>query len=893
MIRRLIRLPSRSRHNARADARAELDALIEQQVRFYIACGRTPSEAHAEAVRRLGGGAAMNDVYAEVERSAAQRQRGLGLREWMHDAQSDVRVALRAWRRAPAMALAAVVTLSLAIGATSAIYSAVHAVLWRPLPVRDQDRLVAIWEENPDFGWVHAEAAPANMLDWKERARGFSDVAAYATFSSSATIARGDDPRRVNQLQATGNLFQVLGVTPILGRTFRAEETWSNAAGRLALISYKLWNEGFAADSSIVGHTIKIDGRDVEVVGVLPPGFALPGVTADVWRPMRWDPEDRSKVFFRRAHWLMVIARLADGATFVSANAELQRVVTSLKQEYPETNVHMGAGMTPLHDYLVGETRLPLLVTFGGAALLLIIACANVANLLLVRASAVHREQAVRLALGASRSRLLRQALADGMVLAGLGGLGGLLLGTWGTRALMALQPEGLLPVSGIDVSWATMGFAGAVVVALTLVFAAVPVWWSRRMLPSEALREEGRGASAGQRATRGTNLLLAGQVAIALVLTASAGLLIKSYFRLDRVDPGVDTRNVLTTEVTLPSLRYDSATKVIAFFDRLVEEARALPGVQGAAVTSKVALGPSSWSSQFAIEGLPPIEGTPQVVHREVTDGYNAVMRSPIREGRGIAASDQANAPAVVVVNETFARRFAPAGGIIGRRIAFDATPGPNTNWRTVVGVSSDEHQTSLAKAPEAEVFAPYAQEPRSAMTLIVRTSGPAAESMTAVRALIRRLDASLALGEMRTMEDVRAAALQRERFLATLLLGFAGVGLVLGLVGVYGIVSQIARRRLREMGIRMALGAHRREVEWLLVRKGVAVSAVGAVVGIFIGVLSTRVLRSLLYHVAPTDPLVYAGTATALLVAAALASWLPASRAARTDPSEVLRSD
>lgn len=891
MIRRFIRLPADGRRDARSDARAELNALIDEQVRYYIACGRAPDEAHAEALRRLG--ADMSDVYDAVERSATLRQRRLSLREWVQDARGDVRVSLRAWRRAPAMALAAIITLSLAIGATSAIYSAVHAVLWRPLPVRDQGRLVAIWEENPDFGWVHAEAAPANMLDWKERARGFQDVAAYATFSSSATITSGDEPRLVNQLQATGNLFQVLGVTPFLGRAFRDEETWSNTAGRIALLSYKVWTESFASDSSIVGRSIAIDGRDVQVVGVLPAGFALPGATADIWRPMRWDPEDRAKVFFRRAHWLMVIARLADGATLTSANAELQRVAATLKQEYPETNVHMGAGMTPLHEYLVGETRLPLLVTLGGAALLLIIACANVANLLLVRASTAHREQAVRLALGASRARLLRQSLVDGAVLAVLGGVAGLLLGKWGTRALVALQPAGLLPVSGIDVSWATMAVAGTIVVTLTLVFAAVPVWWSRRMLPSEALRDEGRGASMGRRAARGTHVLLAGQVAIALVLTAAAGLLIKSYFRLDQVDPGVDTRNVLTTEVTLPSVRYDSVSKVIAFFDRLVAESRALPGVQGAAMTSKVALGPSSWSSQFAIEGLPPIEGSPQIVHREVTGGYNAVMHAPIREGRGIDANDQSTAPLVVVVNETFARRFAPVGGIIGRRIAFDGTPGPNSAWRTVIGVSADEHQTSLAMDPMPEVFAPYAQEPRNAMTLIVRTAGPVDGTMPAVRNLIRRLDPSLALGAMKSMEAVRSEALRRERFLATLLLGFAGVGLVLGLVGVYGIVSQIARRRLREMGIRMALGARRREVVWLLVRKGVGVSAVGAVAGVLIGFLSTGILRSLLYRVAPGDPLVYAATTVALLLAAALASWLPAWRASRTDPSEVLRAE
>lgn len=890
-IRRLFRLTLRRPADAVADARAELEALLDEHVAHLVARGVPPDAARADAIRHVG--AALPEAYARVEHSALHKERRMRLHERLQDAVADLRLAVRALRRAPAMAGAVILTLALAIGANTAIFSAVSAVLLKPLPFAEPDRLVMLWEENPDFGWVQQDAAPANMLDWKRQTSVFTDVAGYPSFGSAATLTGHGDPRILKSQQATGNLFDVLGVPAMLGRTFTEAETWSTGGPRIGILSYPAWRDVFGADSGIVGKSIELDGRTVEVIGVLPERFQIPGLQAYVWRPMGWDPASTSQVFFRRAHWLKVVGRLRPGVALEQADADLQRVVRQLQQDYPATNTRMGAGMTPLHEFLVGKTRLPLLVTFGGVATLFLIGCANVANLLLVRAAGRTRELAVRLALGAGRARLLRQSLAEGAVLVLAGGALGLLLGWWGTRLLAALQPTGMLPVSRLPMDWSTLAFVLAVVTVAALVFGAVPVLWSRRMAAADALREDGRGASAGPIARRWGNVLLVTQVALALTLTTGAALCVRSYVLLQNVEPGFDSRNVLTASLFAPAVRYDSAAKVVDFYDRIIAELRAQPDVQAAAAVSKVPLGPPSWSSQFAIEGEPPRDAGAQVIHREITPGYLDVMRVPLLQGRMFTDADRAGAPAVVVVNQAFVRRYAKDVEIVGKRIAFDATPDSTSVWRTVVGVVGDERQNTLSLEPEAEIYAPFAQDLRRGMFVVVRTSGPAERFATALRATVRRLDPAIAISELRTMDAVRAAAVSRERFLAVLLMGFAVVGLTLGLIGIYGVVAQVAQRRTREVGIRLALGAGAREVQWLLVRSGVGLSVVGIAAGTLVALVAGRALRSLLYQTSPSDPVILVAVPVLVLLTAMLASWIPALRAARTDPSQVLRSD
>lgn len=889
-VRRLFRLEVRRPADAQSDADAELEALIDEQVRFLTARGYDAESARAEAFRRLGAPLAV--AQTRLRESATRRERRMRLNDWLDDAATDWRYAVRGLRKNPGLAAAAIVTLALAGGANTAIFSAVYAVILRPLPVADPARLVMLWEKNPDFGWDREDAAPANMLDWKEQTAVFSGVAAYPSFSDTETLTGRGDPRLVVTQDVTGNFFDVLGVRPVLGRVFRDEETWAGSGPPSAVLSHRAWRDVFGADSSVVGRTVQLGGRPVEVIGVLPRDFGLPGRDPDLWRPVAWDRSSRSQVFFRRAHWLRVVARLKPGVTLAGADAALQTVVTRLQHDYPATNTRMGAGLTPLHEFLVGKTRLPLLVMFGGAAVLLLIACTNVANLILVRAAAREREGALRLALGAGRGRLLRQSLAEGSVLAAVGGAAGLVLGWWGTGVLMALQPAGMVPVKDVGLSWPVLWFVAFVTMLSAAVFGVVPAAWSATRTPADVLREEGRTATGTRTARRFGDLLLGSQVALVLALTVGAGLLVRSYLLLQRVEPGFDSRGVLAVTLGLPGSRYDSTRKVLAFFEELKNRARELPGAESVGLTSFMSLGPPAWTSEFAIEGAPPFEAGRQVLHREVAGEYFRTMRVPIVAGRALDDRDRSDSPNVVIINQTLARSYFGGQDPLGRKITFDRVPDSTAVWRTIVGVAGDERQGSLAVTPQPEIIAPYQQEPRREMTVLVRTRGLPAPLGSSVRRLVADLDPALAIASIRTAEEVRAASLGRDRFLTVLILAFAVVGLVLGLVGVYGVVAQVARRRLREMAIRMTLGAGAAQVQWLVVRHGVIVTAAGAAIGIGVALGATRAMRSLLYQVAPNDPVVFVGVPLLVLATAALAAWLPAARASRSDPGDVLRA-
>ena len=588
-----------------------------------------------------------------------------------------------------------------------------------------------------------------------------------------------------------------------------------------------------------------------------------------------------------------MIGRLKPGVTLEGADAALQTVVTRLQRDYPVTNTRMGAGLTPLHQFLVGKTKLPLLVMFGAVGVLLLIACANVGNLLLVRAEGRERETALRLALGAGRGRLVRQSLAETALLGGLGGGLGLALGWWGTKALAALQPRGMLPVKDIALNESVLGFVLSATLVAALLFGLAPTLWTGRRVPADVLRDEGRAQTGTLRAKRWGDLLLVSQVALAIALSLGAGLLVRSYLRLQRVDPGFDPRNVLAVQLSLPGTRYDSLRKVFSFYDRLERETRALPGVERTALISLVPLGPPSWSSGFAVRGREPIERGEQVYHRELTAGYQHVMRVPLKRGRLFTEADRSGAPLVVLINETLARKYFTGADPVGQQITFDRVPDSTSNWRTIVGVVGDERQIGLSRATEPEILAPYEQDPRRGMKLLLRTTGDPTALAPLIRKVVAGLDPLLAISSMQTMEAVRDASLARDRFLTVLLLSFSGVGLALGIVGVYGVVAQLARRRLREMGIRLALGARGSQVQWLVLRHGIGLTALGAAVGVGLALGATRVMRTLLYQVAPSDPLTFVAVPLLVLLTAALASWLPAARAGRADPCQVLRAD
>ena len=700
----------------RADADRDLDDEIafhlERETEKNLGLGMSPAEARRRALVAFGGVQQTREAHREVR----------GFRP-LEEIVGDARFAVRALRRSPALAGAAILTLALGVGANTAIFSAVNAVVLRPLPFPDPERLVLLWEENPERGWYQNVVAPANYLDWREQVPAFEGVAGYTDVLGELTLAGDDAPPRIAEVAfVTGDFFEVLGVAARLGRTLRAEETWEGGEP-VVVLSDRLWRERFASDPRVVGRTVSLGGRTVRVVGVMGPRFAFPLEGVEAWVPVAWERDARGEVWFRRAHWLRAVARLRAGVSPEQANAQLQAVARRLQRTHPETNATMGAGMTPLHEFLVGDTRRPLFVLLGAVALLLLIACANVGNLLLVQASGRASELSLRLALGAGRMRLVRQSLTESLVLSAVGGGAGLALGWAGTRALASMQPAGMLRVRDFAMDWSVLAFVLAITTASGLLFGVAPALWSVRRVPADALRERGRTGSVGRRMRRWGDALVVGEVALALLLTVGAGLLVRSFRELRRVDPGFEPAGVATLSLNLPRTRYDSAAKVVAFYRELVLRARAVPGVTEAALVRQLPLTRAAWSSDFSVAGRGPGEHGIEVVHREVSPEYFRTMRVPLLRGRAFGDADGPDAPRVVIVNDALARTYFRGEDPIGRRIAFDRVPDSSSVWRTIVGVVGDERQATPAEPARAEIFAPVAQAAVGRMTLVART--------------------------------------------------------------------------------------------------------------------------------------------------------------------------
>ena len=864
----------------------EIEFHLEQETEKNIRLGMAREEARRQALVHFGGLTQTKEAHREVYAARP-----------VEELAADTRYALRTMRRTPALAGAALLTLALGVGANTAIFSAVNAVMLRPLPFPSPDRLYMLWEENPEKGWHKQVAAPANMFDWREQVAAFDDVMGYAEAGTSTLIERGE-PTIVRRAFGTGNFFSVLGARAALGRTFLDAETWETGQP-VAVLSHHLWRDRFGSRPDIIGRTIQLDGARVQVVGVMPASFDYPSENVDVWQPWGFPRENRHEVFFRRAHWLKVVARVKPGVTAQTANAQLQTVVKRLQRDFPATNRVMGAGMTPLHEFLVGDTRRPLLVLLGAVGLLLLIACANVGNLMLVKAADREREAALRLALGAGRPRLVRQALTESLVMSAIGGATGVALGWWGTRALQAMQPAGMLRVSRFDFDWLVLAYVLAITTASGILFGIAPALWSSRRAPQDALKEGGRAAGQGQRMRRWGERLVVGEVALALILSVGAVLLVRSLLRLQQVDPGFDPNGVIAARIDLPGERYGckrddcTGSQVEEFFAQLENRLRAIPGVQGVASVSDLPLTSTGYTSDFTVAGWP--EGTygTEVAHRRVTPDFFKVMRTPLLAGRPLSATDRATTPAVIIVNEALARKHFRGQDPIGKRISFDKAPDSTSIWSTVIGVVKDQHQTKLSIEPQIEVFEPLSQSTTNGMSVLVRTGGDPASLGPLIRRAVAEMDPTLALSSVETLNQVRAASLARERFLTTLLLLFAGVGLALAVVGVYGVMAQMARRRVREMGIRLALGARANDVRWLVVRNGLRLVTMGLAVGTGGALLATRAIQTLLFGIAPKDPMTFLLVPAALALTGFVATWVPAAYASRADPATALRAE
>ena len=862
------------------DLDEEIRSHIEMETEKNIAAGRSPDDARRMAMAVFGGRDAAMEAHRDVRGG-----------RWLSDMVRDARFALRTLKHNPVLTAAAVLTLALGVGANTAIFSTLHAVVLRPLPFRESDRLVMLYETNPERGWTQAEAAPANYFDWREQVDAFEDIAAYPSWPGTTVLSHNGEAQVLSTMTVTGNFFTVLGVPTTLGRTFTDEESWETGE-RLAMISHRLWTSRFGSDSTLVGRIITLGGFPVRMLGVVAPTFSLPGWDPDVWVPTAVERVAAQRVSFRRAHWWRAIARLKPGVSAAQANVGLQVVVQRLQKEYPVTNTNMGAGMMPLHRFLVGDVRLPLLALQVAVGLLLLIACANVGNLLLVRAADRERESVVRLALGAGRGRLVRQALSESLVLSTLGGVAGIALGWAGTRGLAAMQPEGMLPVGDIGVNVSVLLFALGVSIASGLLFGMGPALWAGRRAPAEVLKEGGRGTSR-TRLRRWSHGLAVAEVAIALVLLAGAGLLVRSWLRVQSVNPGFGADGLLTISVNLPGGLFDTQPKRDAYYAAALERVRAIPGVTGAATVTRLSLTEAGWSSGFAVAGRPPEDVSAQAVHREISPDYHSVLNIPVIRGRSFTDADNAGAPPVLLINEAFAKKHFANEDPIGKRVSFDRLPDSTSYWRTIVGVVGSERQRGLEFESEPEFFAPVEQDENGPRVFVIRSSVSPMSIIPAARAALTAADRNAAINRVRPMTEIRDAAMARRKFVMTLVLTFAAAGLLLALVGVYGVMAQLARGRRREIGIRVALGAPLTDIRGMVVRRSFALAASGVAIGVAGSMAASRAIQSLLFDISPVDPLTLSFVGIMLAGAAVAASMPTAWRASRVNPMETLRAE
>jgi len=793
----------------------------------------------------------------------------------------DVRYALRSLRRHPVFAFTAILTLALGIGANTAIFSAVYGVLLRPLPYPEPDRLLTIWGHHASIG--RETASLPDFLDWRQ-ARSFSGMAAWA--NATYTVTGTGEPQVVTGAQVTPNYFRVLGVTVPQGRDFRDEEERGGA--RVAVLSQGYWQRAYGGRPDVVGRQITLSGAPYTIVGVGARGLALPE-DVDIWAPLQIDT-----TLGRRNDFLQVIGRLAPGVSPEAAGVELATIARRLESEYPNSNAGWGVELIGLQERMVGEIRPALLVFMGAVGLVLLIVCANVANLMLARVAAREREVTIRAALGASRRRLVRQLLTESVLLALAGGVLGLGLAVWGVSALRNLDPGTLPRLDEVRLDGGALAFALVLSLGTGLLFGVIP---ALRVLGFDlrgGLAEGGRALSGTRSGTRTRTALVLAEVALASVLLVGAALLLRSFVGLQRVDPGFTTHGILTARVTLPRARYDDPARQVAFADALLEHARALPGVSGAALSTSAPVddGLSYWAIALAGEQPPPEVVQDAVVYRTSAEFFQT-FGLPLIRGRLFASSDRGESTPVAIVSQSLAQRYWPGRDPVGSRLTFGNPTDSTSTWMTVVGVVGDVRQEGAVSPAYPQIYVPFAQVSGRSMVVALRTGQDPLALVPSLKQALASVDPNLALSRVTTMEQRVAGTLARPRVNALLLAAFAATALILAALGIYGVIAYSVVQRTREMGIRIALGARAKDVLGLVMRQGLAPVLIGLAIGLAAAAVGSRVLRSLLYGVAATDLATYAAVAAFLAAVAAAASYVPARRAARSDPMTALRTE
>jgi putative ABC transport system permease protein len=816
----------------------------------------------------------------------------------MGDLIQDLRYGLRMLARSPGFTATAALTLALGIGANTAIFSVVNAVLLRPLPFPQSERIMRVVSVRTRDIAADDNVSYPDFLDWRAQNHVFEEMAVFRT--DSTTLTGQGEPANLTDAVVSADLFSLLGVKPELGRAFLPEDDKPGAAlgGDAVILGHRLWERRFGADRDIVGRTIRLDNRPFTVVGVMPAGFQFPiqGAPIDLWKTIAVDleasPGEKSMGSQRGAHYLDAIARLKPNVARAQAQAEMSAIVSSLNKQFPE-NAPRAARIVPEIDRLVDDVRPALLVLLAAVGCVLLIACANVANLLLARATTRQREMAIRGALGAARARVIRQLFTESTLLALLGGALGALLALWGADSLVRLIPQDVPRLAEIGLDRRVLLFTTALSLLTGLLFGLAPAVEASKSDLTESLKEGGRGSSEGRHRNRLRSLLVVTEVAVALVLLVGAGLLIQSFRRLQRVDPGFNPHDVLTFKLSLPDTQY-SAARQLDFLQQLIARLDRLPGVRSSSAVLPLPLSTDEIDTLFGIEGRPVAEADrPRTSYSWVEPEYFRTMGIPLRAGRDFTALDDLRATPVVIIDETLARRFFPHQNPLGQRIK----PGIGNGYkdgpplREIVGVVGDVKQTSLQGEPISGVYVPLAQSPGMSLTAVVRADVEPRSLVSAVRKEVAAMDRDLPVYEVKTLDDYLAASVAEPHF-NTLLLGvFAGLALALAAVGLYGVVSYSVTQRTHEIGVRMALGAERYDVLRLVVRQGLLLVLAGVAIGLAAALALTRLMSSLLYGVRPTDPATFAFVSLILAGVALLASYIPARRAAKVDPMVALR--
>ena len=848
---------------------------IEHETRANIARGMKADEAARQARMDFGG-----------EQRVKEELRAVRGDSFVESILQDMRFGMRMLRRSPGFAIVAAVTLALGLGANTAMFSVIDAVLLRPLPFADPDRLVRIIDANPSKGFPRFSSSPPNFMDWRAQAQSFTGMAAAT--GGTLTLSGSGDAQRLEAFYVTPDLFTVLGINTVVGRTFTDEEgTYGH--DKVAILSFHLWQQSFGADRNVVGHTIKLDGENYVVVGVAPPEFRLGN--NDLVVPLAFGPKVATQ---RGAHFLGVYARLKPGISLQRANDEMKTIAARLAVAYPDKDSGWTAFVMQMHELVVGRVRPAMLILFGAVGFLALIACANVANLLLSRAVGRQRELSIRSALGATRSRIMRQLLTESFILCVSGALLGMAIAAGGIHLLQLVGPINVPRLATVQLNTAVLAFTAGLTLLTTMLFGILPALHASRVDVNVALKSAGRGAAGSRESARPRKLLVLAELSLSVMLLTGAGLLIRSFVRLSFTNPGVDTSHVLTFNLSLPQKKYATPERIRDFYDTLLTNLRALPGVKGAGAVSILPLSGDQNSSTFSVRGAPVAEqNQPSAELRVASRDYFRTIGIPVLHGRAFESSDRIGSPPVVLVSEAMARHFWPNGDALGHFIAMGVRPGISNAdvGGEIVGIVGDVRDFGLEIEPSPTVYVLADIPGSNGMNIVVRTSNDPAALVQSARAAVAALDADIPLADPAPMETVLSTSLAQRRFYMLLLSIFAALALALAGIGLYGVISYSVGQRTQEIGVRMALGATRGQVLGMILSQGLRLACAGIAAGIIGALALNRLLKGMLVGVSTTDATVFTFAALSIALIALAACYIPARRATAVDPVIALR--